>query len=249
MRLAAETKGISESFGTKDCPRCSRQTMKSGGCNHMTCQVCRADWCWICNQILTQRGPHGEGPVFWHYSEENVESGCQQFAEAGAHPDVDEVRHRRRDRTPGPFIKRVSIPIGIISVALLAFAALLAVTLWLILYFLCSCLTGLVRLIARGIYRLSRVEPPEALGEAGSQRVVKCTLYIAVSLGIVTFLVPFLAVWLVWDVIALVLWILLSILGRMPLLRRCLPQPTCHHLKFLLSAPWRAVHRFASGAL
>merc|ERR1719203_2764491 len=166
MRLTAETKGISESFGTKDCPKCSRQTMKSGGCNHMTCQVCRCEWCWICSQRLVEKGPHGESPIFWHYSEENVESGCQQFAEAGTHPNIDEVRLRRRDRIPGPLIKRVSVPIGLLSVALLAIAAVLALVLWMILYFVCLSIAGTGRLMARSCYRLSRLEPPDALGEA-----------------------------------------------------------------------------------
>lgn len=245
MRLAAETKGISETFGTKDCPRCGRQTMKGGGCNHMTCQVCRCDWCWTCSQQLNQRGPHGEGPVFWHFSEENVESGCQQFAETGG----DEVRTRRRDRTPGITIKRVSMPVGVLSVMLLTIAAILALVFWMILYVLCLSLTGMAKCVARGCYRISRLEPPDALGEAGAQRLVKCTLYFAITLGMVTFLIPFFALWLIWDFVALLLWLLLATFGRLPLLRRCLPQPSCHHLRFLFSAPWRAVHRFGNTLL
>lgn len=249
MRLAAETKGISDSFGTKDCPRCSRQTMKSGGCNHMTCQVCRCEWCWICNEQLTIRGPHGEGPVYWHYSEENVDSGCQQFAEAGAHPDAEEVRLRRRDRTPGPLIKRLSLPVGAISVALLAISAILALALWLILYFVSCTLAGVLRLAARGAYRARRTEPPDSLGEVGTQRLVKSTLYFAVTLGMVAFLVPFAVLTVAWDFVAVILWLVLSVLGRLPLCRRCVPAPSRHHLRFLVSAPLRAVHRFGSTLL
>jgi len=223
--------------------------MKGGGCNHMTCQVCRAEWCWICGEQLSQRGPHGEGPVYWHYSEENIESGCQQFAEAGAHPDAEEVRLRRRDRMPGPLIKRLSLPVGALSVALLALSAILALSLWLVLYFISCCLAGVLRLIARGTYVVRRAEPPETLGELGAQRVVKTTLYFAVTLGMVVFLVPFSILTLAWDLFAVVIWILLNIVGRLPLIRRCVPAPSRHHLRFLVSAPPRAVHRFGSTLL
>ena len=33
---------------TKDCPKCSRAIEKNGGCNHMTCRVCKHEFCWIC---------------------------------------------------------------------------------------------------------------------------------------------------------------------------------------------------------
>lgn len=33
----------------KTCPRCKSQTNKDGGCNHMTCSICRFEWCWICH--------------------------------------------------------------------------------------------------------------------------------------------------------------------------------------------------------
>mmetsp|Transcript_44854 Transcript_44854/g.116156 ORF Transcript_44854/g.116156 Transcript_44854/m.116156 type:complete len:707 (-) Transcript_44854:162-2282(-) len=249
VRLAAETKGISDSFGTKDCPRCKRQTLKSGGCNHMTCQVCRAEWCWICSSQLTQRGPHGEGAVYWHYSEENVESGCQQFADAGAHPDLEQVRLRRRDRTPGPFMRRVSMPVGMLSVILLAISAILALAFWLVLYFLSCLIAGVARLVARGAYRAARTEPPEGLGEVGAQRLVKSTLYAAVVFGMFAFLVPFLALTVIWDALAAVLWTCLVGLGRTPVIRRLVPVTSRHHLRFLASAPIRAVHRFGSTIL
>ncbi|XP_030012055.1 E3 ubiquitin-protein ligase parkin isoform X3 [Sphaeramia orbicularis] len=33
---------------TKRCPQCSAPVEKDGGCMHMHCPVCRAQWCWLC---------------------------------------------------------------------------------------------------------------------------------------------------------------------------------------------------------
>jgi hypothetical protein len=40
---------------TKVCPNCRAHTEKNGGCNHMTCQACKHNWCWLCN------GPYKSG--------------------------------------------------------------------------------------------------------------------------------------------------------------------------------------------
>eukprot|EP00930_Biecheleria_cincta_P089008 TRINITY_DN78269_c0_g1_i1.p1 TRINITY_DN78269_c0_g1~~TRINITY_DN78269_c0_g1_i1.p1 ORF type:complete len:484 (-),score=54.42 TRINITY_DN78269_c0_g1_i1:178-1629(-) len=57
----------------KPCPRCGIQTVKNGGCNHMTCTApsCQADWCWVCGEIMEGGSPG----VYAHY-----ETGsCSQF--------------------------------------------------------------------------------------------------------------------------------------------------------------------------
>lgn len=33
---------------TKPCPQCSAPVQKNGGCSHMRCTLCKAEWCWIC---------------------------------------------------------------------------------------------------------------------------------------------------------------------------------------------------------
>jgi hypothetical protein len=32
----------------KSCPNCFTKIIKNGGCNHMTCTICKYEWCWIC---------------------------------------------------------------------------------------------------------------------------------------------------------------------------------------------------------
>ena len=38
---------------TKECPNCQYVIEKNGGCNHMTCQHCKYQWCWICGGKYT----------------------------------------------------------------------------------------------------------------------------------------------------------------------------------------------------
>ena len=38
---------------TKECPNCQYVIEKNGGCNHMTCQHCKYQWCWICGGLYT----------------------------------------------------------------------------------------------------------------------------------------------------------------------------------------------------
>jgi len=58
----------------KECPGCGLPTLKSEGCNHMVCSVCKTDWCWICGKKLT-----GVSPL-WHYNPSNP-FGCLQMTD------------------------------------------------------------------------------------------------------------------------------------------------------------------------
>ncbi|WIA22360.1 hypothetical protein OEZ85_004669 [Tetradesmus obliquus] len=47
--IAAASESRSEDWiglHTKRCPGCRVRVQKHGGCNHMTCKVCRREWCW-----------------------------------------------------------------------------------------------------------------------------------------------------------------------------------------------------------
>lgn len=46
---------------TVSCPKCKLSVEKSGGCNHMTCKDCGANYCFICSNLITQE------PIIEHY--------------------------------------------------------------------------------------------------------------------------------------------------------------------------------------
>ena len=47
--------GHSERFWP--CPNCSAAIEKLSGCNHMSCELCRTHFCWICKQKISQTDP------------------------------------------------------------------------------------------------------------------------------------------------------------------------------------------------
>lgn len=81
----------------KKCPRCKWETEKNKGCNHMTCAVCRFQWCWLCEKEYKE-GHYNNGPC----------AGLQFDGEESV-LDIDEPldlhiewdRPRRRRRTYG----------------------------------------------------------------------------------------------------------------------------------------------------
>eukprot|EP01034_Spumella_vulgaris_P021854 gene21854-27926_t len=58
---------------TRKCPKCKTHTEKNGGCNHITCQNCHTNWCWLCGRIMESE----------HYEPNNLQ-GCPggQFSPA-----------------------------------------------------------------------------------------------------------------------------------------------------------------------
>ena len=41
-------------LNTKNCPSCKEATEKNQGCNHMTCRVCKHEYCWICLGVWSE---------------------------------------------------------------------------------------------------------------------------------------------------------------------------------------------------
>ena len=65
---------------TQKCPKCDIIIEKSGGCDHIKCQVCKFDFCWICHQEYAPghlRDFHPQ-PRNIHTNTENI----RQLAEA-----------------------------------------------------------------------------------------------------------------------------------------------------------------------
>ncbi|KAI8823707.1 uncharacterized protein EV422DRAFT_618516 [Fimicolochytrium jonesii] len=53
----AETRRWKEEF-TQSCPNCSLAVEKSEGCNHMTCNICRTHFCYVCGVKLNAFNPY-----------------------------------------------------------------------------------------------------------------------------------------------------------------------------------------------
>lgn len=47
----------------RQCPRCKVETVKTGGCNHMTCR-CGTHWCWVCGEA--QQSGSGGVSIYAH---------------------------------------------------------------------------------------------------------------------------------------------------------------------------------------
>ena len=45
-------------YKLKNCPYCHIVVIKKGGCNHMKCQFCGKDWCWLCDEIFISTEEH-----------------------------------------------------------------------------------------------------------------------------------------------------------------------------------------------
>jgi len=61
-QLRADMKSVATIKSTaRKCPKCYAYTEKNGGCNHMTCQHCGENWCWLCGRHLTDN--HYEDPI------------------------------------------------------------------------------------------------------------------------------------------------------------------------------------------
>lgn len=46
---------------TRKCPACQTRIEKNQGCNHMTCRICKHEFCWICMGSWTEHGQNTGG--------------------------------------------------------------------------------------------------------------------------------------------------------------------------------------------
>merc|ERR1719382_1547864 len=100
-RMAREERLVEQGAlrDTKACPVCGVRTEKTGGCNHMTCQRCGSDWCWVCGVKLD-----GPEDVTAHYYFGGP-FACGQFDDF--------------DRTPLSYCLRcITLPLQMVSVVL-----------------------------------------------------------------------------------------------------------------------------------
>lgn len=58
---------LCESRTVKACPGCQRFIEKDQGCDHMTCQVCRHQWCWQCLCTFTPTHTDPSSPDYCPY--------------------------------------------------------------------------------------------------------------------------------------------------------------------------------------
>mmetsp|Transcript_26262 Transcript_26262/g.29052 ORF Transcript_26262/g.29052 Transcript_26262/m.29052 type:complete len:509 (-) Transcript_26262:99-1625(-) len=72
---------------TKSCPKCSSRIEKNQGCNHMTCQKCKHEFCWICMQDWSEHGANTGG----YYK-------CNKFDTSGTDEnDVSDAAKAKRE--------------------------------------------------------------------------------------------------------------------------------------------------------
>ncbi|KAJ7500500.1 hypothetical protein B0H11DRAFT_1855963 [Mycena galericulata] len=58
-----------EKNGVKQCPNCHADIEKNGGCNHMTCALCKTHICWICMKTFSDKD--NDGGIYPHLNREH----------------------------------------------------------------------------------------------------------------------------------------------------------------------------------
>jgi ariadne-1 len=77
---------------TKNCPNCTNRTEKNGGCNHMTCTRCKAEWCWVCHGSWAKHGSSFYQCNFFQEKKDN-ESTIEAKKKATAKESLERYLH------------------------------------------------------------------------------------------------------------------------------------------------------------
>ena len=77
---------------TKPCPKCQSRIEKNQGCNHMSCQQCRYEFCWICMGPWADHGTNTGGYYRCNKYDPN-DSGTDQSDAAKAKRELDRYLH------------------------------------------------------------------------------------------------------------------------------------------------------------
>lgn len=79
---------------TKPCPKCSSRIEKNQGCNHMNCQKCKFEFCWICMGDWNDHGANTGGYYKCNKFDPNGGSdGADQSDAAKAKRELDRYLH------------------------------------------------------------------------------------------------------------------------------------------------------------
>jgi hypothetical protein len=64
------------------CPGCKISFSRDGGCNHMSCQICKTNFCYLCKNEFP-KNEHGSYMITEHFSDNIIEqlysSKCSPF--------------------------------------------------------------------------------------------------------------------------------------------------------------------------
>lgn len=80
---------------TKSCPRCVSRIEKNQGCNHMTCQRCKGEFCWICMGDWNDHGANTGGYYKCNkYESNDTSAGHEDQSDAAkAKRELDRYLH------------------------------------------------------------------------------------------------------------------------------------------------------------
>jgi len=79
---------------TKPCPKCSSRIEKNQGCNHMACQQCRHEFCWVCMASWADHGADTGGYYRCNkYDPQEGDTGKDDTDEAKAKRELDRYLH------------------------------------------------------------------------------------------------------------------------------------------------------------